>query len=106
MSNPQVEQFIYDVFRNRRLTEFNAAPETFLDAYHLSGDERGALLGRDYGALYQMGVHPMAVLFYAQANKTPMPEYLRQIGAEAQRVAEFRGIFQGTSGLPSPQSGE
>lgn len=94
MAKSEVERCIWDVHRGGNRESFNDARESFLDRYELVPEERQALLENDYGALYRKGIHPMAVLFFSQINGTPMPEYLRAIGASDQRVQEFSTLMQ------------
>ncbi len=90
MSIVDVERCIWELHRNgpEPLAEFQREPNTFLSHFELTEEERHALVGRDYGELYRLGVHPMACLFYSQVNKTPMPAYLSAIGGATARVKE------------------
>lgn len=93
MSTTDVERVIWDLHRKGHAGEFSSAPAAFLSRYGLTDDERKALLERDYSRLYQMGVHPMAVLFFSQVNKTPMPVYLESIGSPPERVEQFTRLM-------------
>lgn len=89
----EVERLVRDVHRLGLFPVFDADRASFCDGYDLTADERQALLTNDVGALYAMGVHPMAVLFFSQANGEPMASYLQRIGADQQRVDQLRGLF-------------
>jgi hypothetical protein len=89
----EVERLVRDVHRLGKFPAFEADRSTFCDGYDLTAEEREALLTNDVGALYSMGVHPMAVLFFSQANGEPMASYLARIGADEQRVSQLRGLF-------------
>lgn len=93
MSTIDVERVIWELHRKGRAAEFSSAPAEFLSGFPLTDEERTALLERDYRRLYQMGVHPMAVLFFSQVNKTPMPAYLESIGSPPERVAQFTQLM-------------
>lgn len=93
MSTIDIERVIWDLHRKGRAGEFASAPDDVLAQYPLGADERKALLERDYRRLYQMGVHPMAVLFFSQVNKTPMPMYLEAIGSPPERVEQFKRLM-------------
>jgi hypothetical protein len=94
MSAVEVERLIWDLHRRGHVQEFLADSETFLDRYGLTDEEREVLLARDYGGLYRMDLHPMAVLFYSQVNKTPMPAYLEAIGSAPERVEQFKQLMR------------
>lgn len=94
MSKQEVERCIWEVHRGGRGDAFHSEREAFLQGYDLTVEERRALLDNDYGGLYASGVHPMAVLFLSQINRTPMPEYLRAIGSAEERVAEFVALMK------------
>ena len=89
----EVERLVRDVHRLGRFAEFDADRPAFCDGYDLTAQEREALIANDVGALYEMGVHPMATLFFSQANGLPIASYLERIGADRQRVDELRGLF-------------
>jgi hypothetical protein len=89
----EVERLVRDVHRLGRFPAFDADRSSFCDSYDLTDQERAALLANDVGTLYSMGVHPMAVLFFSQANGEPMASYLARIGADEGRVSQFRGLF-------------
>jgi hypothetical protein len=89
MSSHEVVRVIRDIHRRRMFEVFDRDRRAFLGAYDLTEAEREALLTNDYKALYDAGAHPMSVLFFSQVNRVPMPEYLKIIGATADRVSEF-----------------
>lgn len=93
MATHEVVRLVRDLHRAGRFAAFDADRPGFMDAYDLTPEERAALAGNDIAALYAMGVHPMAVLFFSQDNHMPMPDYLEAIGADHARVDQLRGIF-------------
>lgn len=94
MSTTEVERCIWEVHRGGRREPFHSDRATFLERYALTDEERDALLSNDYGYLYRAGVHPMAVLFFSQINKTPMPQYLEAIGSSPDRVKQFSELMK------------
>lgn len=94
MSTIDVERVIWDLHRKGHADEYASDPAAFLARYPLAESEREALVSVDYGRLYQLGVHPMAVLFFSQVNRTPMPTYLEAIGSPPERVAEFKRLLR------------
>jgi hypothetical protein len=76
--NP-IDQFITDVTRRGMRAAFDADRERFLDRYSLTAEERQAVLKPDFYALYELGVHPMLLLYYSRVWGMTIPEYLAQI---------------------------
>lgn len=93
MSSHEVVRVIRDIQRQRLFDVFDQDRAAFLARYNLTEDEQAAFLENDYKALYDLGCHPMAVLFFSQANKVPMAQYLRAIGAPPERVREFEKLM-------------
>ncbi len=93
MATHEVVRLVRDLHRAGRFGAFDADRHGFMDAYDLTPDARAALAGNAVAALYAMGVHPMAVLFFSQDNRMPMPDYLSAIGAERSRVEQLRSLF-------------
>jgi hypothetical protein len=50
--------------------------------YKLSEEEKRALLDKDMGVLFRMGVNPWLLLQYANITGVNTPDYLRQIRGE------------------------
>lgn len=105
MSINEVERLFRDRHRaapGARSKDLGAA---LLDEYRLEPHERAAILAKDYGALYGLGVHPMAVLFFSQDNEEPMASYLAAIGTAPDRVDQLATLFTKASAGPAGQTG-
>jgi hypothetical protein len=63
--------------------EFESSPESFADRYGLSAAEKAALLARDYGALYRLGVHGLLLTPISLLKAVPEAEYLAAIRRDA-----------------------
>jgi hypothetical protein len=63
--------------------EFESAPEAFAARYELSGEEKSALLARDYGTLYRLGVHGLLLRPFSLLRGVPEADYLAAIRSEA-----------------------
>jgi hypothetical protein len=63
--------------------EFETTPEAFAARYELSGEEKSALLGRDYGALYRLGVHGLLLRPFSLLKAVPEADYLAAIRRDA-----------------------
>jgi hypothetical protein len=97
MTVNEVTRAVRDAHRRGKQQTFLDDPRRYLNDYDLTATERQAMVAGDYAALYDMGVHPMAVLFLSQVAGVPMPEYLAAIGVGNQRVDQFATLFDEAS---------
>lgn len=92
-----VERLVWELHRRGRGDDYRADPHGHLaeacERLGVNDERRSALEDCDYARLIDLGVHPMSVLFFAHANHVPMPVYLESIGADPERVSEFRRVF-------------
>jgi hypothetical protein len=63
--------------------DFESAPESFAARYELSQEEKAALLARDYGALYRLGVHGLLLRPFSLLSAVPEADYLAAIRKDA-----------------------
>jgi hypothetical protein len=83
MSLYQVQKLIYRIHNDLTLrAEFQSSPDTVLRDFKLADAEKAALLNKDMGTLYRMGVNPWLLLQYANISGVKQPDYLRQIREE------------------------
>jgi hypothetical protein len=61
---------------------FMEAPEGVTAEHSLSAAEMTALIARDYGALYAMGVHGLLLRPFSILHQVPEPVYLAAIREE------------------------
>lgn len=98
MSIAGVERLIWTLHRRGGGDQYRKDPAAYLvdeqANLDLTDGESAMVLAADYQGLTDAGVHPMAVLFLSQVNRLPMPFYLQSIGADPDRVAEFRRLFE------------
>jgi hypothetical protein len=72
-----LQKLIREINRNPAIrARFEQAPEALLAEWELTADERAALIGRDYGRLYRMGVHGLLLRPFSILHGVPEPEYL------------------------------
>lgn len=84
MSAYALQKLIREINRDPRTrAAFFANPHEAASAYELTDAERAALVGRDYGALYRLGVHGLLLRPFSILHQVPEPEYLRAIREEA-----------------------
>ena len=63
--------------------QFMASPDSIATRFQLTELERNALIARDYGTLYRMGVHGLLLRPFSLLHQQPEPDYLRAIRGEA-----------------------
>ena len=84
MSIYALQKLIRDVNRKPDCrTAFFADAPAFSAGYELTDEERQALVARDIGRLYGMGVHGLLLRPFTLLHKMPEPEYLQKIRGEA-----------------------
>ena len=82
MSAYALQKMIRDINRDPELREryFSDAGQV-LAGYALSDAERRAVLARDFGALYRLGVHGLLLRPFSILHQVPEPDYLAAIRA-------------------------
>jgi hypothetical protein len=105
MSINEIERLFRDRHRATPAARSQDLGAALLDEYRLEPHERAVILDKDYGALYGLGVHPMAVLFFSQDNEEPMASYLAAIGAAQERVDQLATLFTKASVDSTDQAG-
>jgi hypothetical protein len=79
----RLQKLIRDINRSPHTrASFTADPEGLVRAWGLEEAQADALVRRDYGALYRMGVHGLLLRPFSLLHDVPEPEYLRQIRDE------------------------
>lgn len=83
MSLYQVQKLIYQIHNQLDLrAQFVADPGAVIAEFKITEAEKNALLDKDMGALFRMGVNPWLLLQYANITGVKTPDYLRQIRGE------------------------
>lgn len=75
-----LQKLIREINRNPSVRKhFFEAPEAAMAAYPLSDDEKSALVSRDYGRLYQLGVHGLLLRPFSILHSVSEQDYLNAI---------------------------
>jgi hypothetical protein len=78
-----LQKLIREINRNPRTrAEFFESPLEASANCDLSPTEREALISRDYGALYRLGVHGLLLRPFSILHEVTEPDYLRAIREE------------------------
>lgn len=80
MSLYTLQKLIRDVnLKPHTRARFFSEPQELAAAYDLSDEERRALLNRDYGALYHLGVHGLLLRPFSILSGVAEMDYLEAI---------------------------
>lgn len=83
MSVYALQKLIREINRNPKTREaFFAAPDEVAAGADLAADEKQALVARDYGALYRLGVHGLLLRPFSLLHAVSEPDYLAAIREE------------------------
>lgn len=85
---------------------FGADPAAFVDEFPLSGEERQALLDRDIGLLYVLGVNGQILMHFAALCGIEWSDYLQRMRDGVKTYGPVRaGIYALTTGLDEKVAG-
>ena len=87
MSAATLTQFLVDITRGHRKSEFVADPEAVLAASALDERTRTAIREQDIGSLWRAGAHPMALMYFARNCGWPNDRYYRCVSEAELRTA-------------------
>ena len=78
MSLYYVQKILYELNRKPELKrQFLGDPDSILDNYELTDEERAALRAADIGLLYVLGVNGQILMHFAAAHGIPWDNYLQ-----------------------------
>ncbi|MCA8894818.1 MAG: hypothetical protein KDA48_06135 [Amphiplicatus sp.] len=78
MSLYTVQKLLYTLNRDDAAkAEFKAVPSTFANRFNLSDEERAAILERDIGKLYVLGVNGQILMHFAALCGIEWADYLQ-----------------------------
>ncbi len=103
MNSKTLTQFLIDITRGHRKSEFAADPERVLGTSPLDERMQAAVRDQDIGALWLAGAHPMALLYFARACGWANDRYYRSI-AEAEATKAARGAAAPAAGREPPRT--
>lgn len=80
MSIYSLQKLIREINRDPSMRErFMEAPDSVVAEWDLTEEERTALVVRDYGVLYRLGVHGLLLRPFSIIHQIAEPDYLRMI---------------------------
>ncbi len=107
MSLYQMQKFLFDINRDRSVQEqFSERPQTVLERYDLTTDERNAIGEGDIGLLYVLGANGQLLMHYAAFLGMPWADYLAAMRAGVSKHGPVRaGIYHMTTDLDEKVAG-
>jgi hypothetical protein len=107
MSLYQLQKVFFDI--NRDPVAQGRARDNlamFIERYDLSDEERNALLQRDIGLLYVLGVNCQLLMHFAALCKIAWPDYLELMREGIRRHGPVRaGVYAMTTGIDEKVAG-
>ena len=100
MSLYHVQKLMYELNRDPRVRKrYEQDFERLLSEYELTPEERAAILGKDIGLLYVMGVNGQILMHYSALIGQSWPEYIAAMrqGIEKHGPVRF-GLYVMTDG--------
>jgi hypothetical protein len=100
MSLYQLSKFLFQLNRDEGLkVQFRAAPQTALEPFGLSEEERQAILIPDVGLLYVLGVNGQILMHFAAFSGIEWSDYLQRMRDGIKRHGPVRaGVYAMLSG--------
>lgn len=107
MSLYALQKLLYTLNREPALQDaFKAGPIPVLDRFDLDEEERGALLSRDIGLLYVLGVNGQILMHFAAFCGLPWADYLEAMREGTRRHGPVRaGVYAMTTSVDEKVAG-
>ena len=99
--NMILTQFLIDIVRGARRSEFAAQPKAVVRSSSLGTDLQEAVLTNDISALWLAGAHPMALMYFARSTGWSNERYYACLDeAELKRYAQAGSLSADAHALP------
>lgn len=107
MSLYALQKVLYMLNRDPALqTAYKADPVPVLDQFDLTEEERGALLSRDIGLLYVLGVNGQILMHFAAFCGIAWPDYLEAMREGTRKYGPVRaGVYTMTTSVDEKVAG-
>jgi len=107
MSLYQLQKLFYVLNREPAAkAAYLAAPADLLDQYDLTEEERGAVLSRDVGLLYVLGVNGQLLMHFSALIGQAWPDYIEAMREGIRRHGPVRaGVYAMTTGTDEKVAG-
>lgn len=107
MSLYQLSKLLYTLNRNEAAkARFRSDPQAFALDFALTDEERAAVVGRDIGLLYVLGINGQILMHFAALCGIEWSDYLQRMRDGVARHGPVRaGIYSMTTGLDEKVAG-
>lgn len=107
MSLYQLSKLLYTLNRDEAAkAHFHADAEAFTRGFDLTAEEQGAIVRRDIGLLYVLGVNGQILMHFAALCGIVWPDYLQRMRDGVARHGPVRkGIYSMTTGMDEKVAG-
>ena len=107
MSLYALQKLLYTLNREPALQDaFKADPAPVLDRFDLNEEERGAMLSRDIGLIYVLGVNGQILMHFAAFCGLPWVDYLEAMREGTRRYGPVRaGVYAMTTSVDEKVAG-
>ncbi len=107
MSLYALQKLLYTLNREPTLQDaFKTDPAPVLDRFDLNEEERGALLSRDIGLIFVLGVNGQILMHFAAFCGLPWVDYLEAMREGTRRYGPVRaGVYAMTTSLDEKVAG-
>lgn len=107
MSLYALQKLLYTLNRDPGLqAAYKADPGPVLDRFDLTDEERGAMLSRDIGLLYVLGVNGQILMHFAAFCDVAWPDYLEAMREGTRKYGAVRaGVYAMTTSVDEKVAG-
>ena len=107
MSLYQLSKLLYVLNRDDAAkAQFKSAPDNFADQFDLTSEERKAVLDRDIGLLYVLGVNGQILMHFAALCGIAWADYLQMMRDGVENYGPVRaGLYAMTTALDEKVAG-
>ncbi len=107
MSLYALQKLLYTLNREPLFQDaYKTAPEPVLDRFDLTDEERSAMLSRDIGLLYVLGVNGQILMHFAAFCDVAWPDYLEAMREGTRRYGPVRaGVYAMTTSVDEKVAG-
>lgn len=107
MSLYALSKLLYTLNRDAAIkAQFKADPESFVDGFALTEEERGAVLEQDVGLLYVLGVNGQILMHFGALCGLEWADYLQRMRDGVKRYGAVRaGIYAMTTSVDEKVAG-
>ncbi|HKY88143.1 MAG TPA: hypothetical protein VJL90_15405 [Pseudorhodoplanes sp.] len=107
MSLYQMQKFLYDINRDKELQSgFKQKPDSVLQRYNLTDEERDGIRRGDIGLIYVLGANGQLLMHFAALLGMPWADYIQAMREGVQKHGPVRaGVYAMTTAMNEKVAG-